>query len=467
MADIRIDISRKGTPLKKLHGVNNGPITFGSLLDVSHHYRNAGIPLVRLHDTNWPHPREVDIHTIFPDFSKDPEDPGSYDFARTDEYIASILATGAKIVYRLGESIEHTRNKYYVHPPADFAKWARICIGIIRHYNEGWANGFHYDIRYWEIWNEPDNPYGDLMWSGTDEQYFELYQVASTAIKRHDPSLKVGGQAATMVNLDFTRRFIEYCGQNRLPLDFFTWHAYTDDPHAVANNARMLKEWLAAAGYPDIENHLNEWSYIKFETEKDNSRLWEQGGEWQRRKMFDRQKNEEGASFTAALFALLQDSPVDEANYYDGQPVNLYCCLFDRYGVPEKLYDVFHKFNELCCYENRVEATVDEGVKGIYALGVSNENGESALWVANFTGESREYEAEWAGFSDPSQTLNVETLILDRDHRFDCPEYGKLPSNQFNWRMFLPRHSVFIAKLGPATTAPELSLSDECLERGQ
>jgi len=185
--DIQIRPDRKSGPLKKLHGVNNGPFSFGSLVDVTEHFRNAEFPLVRLHDVNWPHAWEVDIHTIFPDFGRDPEDPASYDFERTDTYIASILETGAKIVYRLGESIEHTKKKYYVHPPADYEKWAKVCVGIIRHYNEGWANGYHYGIQYWEIWNEPDNPDNQVMWTGTPEQYYDLYRVASLAIKRHDP----------------------------------------------------------------------------------------------------------------------------------------------------------------------------------------------------------------------------------------------------------------------------------------
>ena len=59
-----------------------------------------------------------------------------------------------------------------MHPPADAAKWAAICVGIIRHYNEGWANGFHHGIRYWEIWNEPENR--PAMWTGTDEDYLAL-----------------------------------------------------------------------------------------------------------------------------------------------------------------------------------------------------------------------------------------------------------------------------------------------------
>ena len=114
--DMTVDFSRDAGRIKPLHGVNNGPVCYGNLVDVTDYYRNAGFPYVRLHDTNWPHPREVDIPQIFPDFSRDADDPDAYDFNRTDEYIDGILQTGAKIVYRLGTSIEHTKEKYFIHP---------------------------------------------------------------------------------------------------------------------------------------------------------------------------------------------------------------------------------------------------------------------------------------------------------------------------------------------------------------
>jgi hypothetical protein len=53
--------------------------------------------------------------------------------------------------YRLGQNIEHTARNYFAHKPADFDRWAAICLGIIRHYNEGWAHGFRHGIRYFEV----------------------------------------------------------------------------------------------------------------------------------------------------------------------------------------------------------------------------------------------------------------------------------------------------------------------------
>ena len=73
----------------------------------------------------------------------------------------------------------------------DFEKWTAVAIGIIRHYNEAWADGFRHDIRYWEIWNEPENR--PAMWTGTDNDYYRLYVTAARGIKKRFPELRVGG----------------------------------------------------------------------------------------------------------------------------------------------------------------------------------------------------------------------------------------------------------------------------------
>jgi xylan 1,4-beta-xylosidase len=81
--------------------------------------------------------------------------------------------------------------KHHVHPPKDVERWAETCMGIIRHYNEGWAHGTRHGIQYWEIWNEPENR--PAMWSGSDADYFRLYAATVTRIKASFPALKVGG----------------------------------------------------------------------------------------------------------------------------------------------------------------------------------------------------------------------------------------------------------------------------------
>ena len=191
--ELAIDAASPGGSIRALQGVNSGPLHYGDLIDLSDRHREIGVTFTRLHDCHWPVADVVDIHILFPDFKADPARIESYDFRRTDDYIQSIVNVGSGIVFRLGESIEHTQRKYHVHPPADAEKWAAICVGVVRHYNQGWGNGFRHNIRYWEIWNEPENR--PAMWTGTDEQYFRMYAAAAKAIKRASPGVCVGGPA--------------------------------------------------------------------------------------------------------------------------------------------------------------------------------------------------------------------------------------------------------------------------------
>jgi hypothetical protein len=146
---LTVDCSKPLGRIRPLHGVNSGPIEDGGLLDLSRYHRDASFPLTRLHDVHWPNADVVDFHVVFPDADADPERAESYDFAATDDYLRATLATGTKAVYRLGESIEHGPRKRYVHPPHHPEKWAAACVGVIRHYNDGWAGGFRHDVRYW------------------------------------------------------------------------------------------------------------------------------------------------------------------------------------------------------------------------------------------------------------------------------------------------------------------------------
>lgn len=449
MADIQIYADREIGAIKPLHGVNNGPVCYGSLLDVSHYYKRAGIPLVRLHDPNWPNAREVDIYTVFPDFGKDPSEPSSYDFATTDEYIRTVAETGARIVYRLGVSIEHTKEKYYVGPPEDFAKWAQICIGIIRHYNQGWANGFRYNIEYWEIWNEPDKPVGktNLMWGGTWEQFYELYGVAAKAIKQFDPSLKVGGYGATSVKVKkFMDEFLAYCRDHEVPLDFFSWHIYGADLQRFADESRYARQELDRYGFPQAESHLNEWNYF----DGDFKTIWLPGNEFVRRGVFERQKSNVGASFAAAVLTLLQDLPVDAANYYDGQPTALFCGLFDYYGVPQKTYYAFDAFRRLCEHPIRVEANPAPSITGVYSLAGTNRLGEIAAMICNADGTSRHYTIGLSGLDD-RRDLFCEMYRLDDQHTLQLVDSSRIRAGEHEFRVFLPRHSILFVKLTRAS----------------
>jgi hypothetical protein len=268
-AELRVDCGKQAGTIRALHGGNCGPVNYGEMVDVSAYHKEVGIPYIRLHDCHWPVVDVVDMHVIFPDLNADPSKPESYNFERTDDYLQSIVKTGAKIIFRLGESIEHTKKKLYVHPPKDYEKWAAACVGIVRHYNDGWANGFKLGIKYWEIWNEPE--VRPQMWSGTDEDYLRLYGIASKAIKARFPDVFVGGPGASDAgNLKngtyqppkFGVKLLEYCKLEGAPLDFFSWHRYTPNPQDYIALAKGVRGMLDRYGFTKTESQLNEWNYL-------------------------------------------------------------------------------------------------------------------------------------------------------------------------------------------------------------
>jgi xylan 1,4-beta-xylosidase len=356
--EIRVDAAKTLGKVQALHGVNGGPLAMSRILDLSDRFREFRPPLIRLHDCRWPNPDVIDMHVVFPDPKADPEKAESYDFARTDEYLAAIADVGSGIVFRLGESIEHGKIRKHVHPPRDPAKWAAACVGIIRHCNEGWANGSKLNIRYWEIWNEPDNR--PAMWSGTDEDYFALYAASARAIKKRFPDVKVGGPGlgnsgalkdGRLEPSPMFRKFLDFCRRESLPLDFFSWHAYGADPRELAQRAKEVRRILDDGGVAHTDSHLNEWNYLP-------NNDWH--GVLDRNPLKRRRWHEElggpaGAAFVASVLTQLQDAQVDAANYFSAEPQGM--GLFDAFGVPKKTFHAMRLFNKMATDGTRLEAT--------------------------------------------------------------------------------------------------------------
>ena len=207
MEKVKFDLSQKTGEFKILNATNGGPWHKRHANDQYRSnfedYKAARIPYSRNHDSwycgVYGGPFSHDIKAIFPNFDADVNDPKSYDFACTDESILTTLDAGTETFFRLGETIDHRIVKHNITVPKDFKKWAEICEHIIMHYNEGWADGYHLNIEYWEIWNEPDLDAEDAeyrrTWTGNYAQFFDMYEITAKRLKERFPNLKIGGPA--------------------------------------------------------------------------------------------------------------------------------------------------------------------------------------------------------------------------------------------------------------------------------
>ena len=395
MAKIKVDFSKIVGKMKPVHAVGQPPIIGWSSDKLFHYLTEAGIPYARLHDVGggFGGGKFVDIPNVFPDFNADPEDPASYDFTWTDPLITSLMDSKVEPYYRLGVTIENEvwRKAYRVNPPEDPEKWAKICAGVIRHYTKGWANGFEYDIKYWEIWNEPECTNGRrVMWTGTWEQYLELYDVTSKLLKAEFPEIKIGGYASIgfyalkemdpestwckdcQSYIDLFLQFMQYIKDHNCPMDFFSWHSY-DEPKYTALYANYVAEKLKEYGYGHAEQHLNEWNC----------------GPQNRDKACH-------AAATAGFLISMQNSPVDIGMFYDARcGTSIYGGLFNPMTLrPLKSYWAFPAFNELYRRKDQVEAESD--TEDLYVAAAAGDP-EGAVLIVNFRNETLDLELDLGG----------------------------------------------------------------------
>ncbi len=404
MAIFNVDLQKTNGKIKPMHAVNNGPVYARNGGNVEL-YRKLEIPYARYHDSayatafggEW----SVDVHRIFRNFDADENDPANYIFGPTDKYVERTFGVGTKAYYRLGASIEHGY-KYGTYPPKDFNKWARICENIIRHYTEGWGNGFNYDITYWEIWNEPDcsNPDGsNPCWQGTIEQFIDLYEIVAKYLKSKFPHLKIGGPAFTSSwHFDHIKPFLKAVKERNIPMDFYSFHGYMWSPSVVKELSDCALETFKEAGLEKVEFHLNEWNYM---------RDWQESYSYSIRQI----GKIKGASFVLGSMCVGQGCDLDMMMYYDARPSGFNGLFSPYFYEPLKTYYAFSYFRDVFKLENAL--VIPSSNDNVYAVGSTNGT-ESAVALTYFTPQDEsENQTVVIDFKNIKTGATVEFYLLD------------------------------------------------------
>jgi len=416
LVQVMVDVAKPAGAtgkIRRLHGTNLAAPLDSDARDNTEALKVLDIPLTRLHDAplEGRGQRLVDVSCVFPLFHLDPQDPKNYYFAETDDYIQNCLNYGSKVLYRLGESIDHSKKRRRVFPPKDFDKWADICINIIRHYNEGWADGFHDNIEYWEIWNEADGGPRDC-WMGTWSDYVRLYVTASKKIKSRFPNIKVGGPAMTGLHFDEMDQFLSECKRQNAPLDFFSWHCYTSSPNDLIGQPGIARTFLDQRGFTKAELHLNEW-HCCF------------GGDFngdpaQYRTFVETMGGPDAAAGVCAILSGWQDTPLAMGNYYTGTGVTWPGWGFYGLCGPHdlnKCYFAMKAFNLTTKYENRVATQVRGDEKNTWALAGRKKNGSMAVLVSCFKSPAKRVAVQFTGCFTPPKKCSVR--IVDGSHELE------------------------------------------------
>ena len=154
-----------------------------------------------------------------------------YSFFNADQVFDFLVSIGMRPIVELSfmptalasgdDTVFHYKGN--ITPPRDMAQWEELIRRLAAHWVERY--GIDEVARwYFEVWNEPNLP---AFWTGTQAQYFALYETTARAIKGVDARLRVGGPA-TAANA-WIPAFQQFCAEHDVPVDFISTHLYPTD----------------------------------------------------------------------------------------------------------------------------------------------------------------------------------------------------------------------------------------------
>ncbi len=419
-----------GKPLNKaLHSSGWTPRSYNRSMQTDDDtIKSMNMTYTRTHD--WPivncGQRMVDYQYIFPLFHLDAKDPKNYYFKPTDHIMQLARNIGLKIFYRLGTSIEHTENVTHFNTvvPEDFDKTAEIFAATIRHYNKGWADGFNWDIEYWEIWNEPD--IGPRMWylpgpegldmAGMRKKFIKLFVTCLKRLKSEFPELKIGGPALGTMSIKYLRELLEACKKEGVKPDFLSWHYYGYNPKEMIATGDKVRKLCNELGFEGMEFILNEYHYLL---------SWEGIHSVNPTPAMVKKAKEgpmsingiDSACFYLTALSLFQYSEFEQAYYYGCSHSGSWGYM-DHNKMFNKPYYAAKMFGRICKEYSKVCGVKSEG--SCTALALKNDDGSKAsLLITDYRGNEQVITVNVSGL-DNSKVKRVTARVLD-ETRDDCP----------------------------------------------
>jgi hypothetical protein len=193
------------------------------------------------------------------------------------------------------------------------------------------------------------------------EAYCKLYRATARGVRRADPTARVGGPALASGPMErskecghcsngrgFARGLMQWCREEKLPLDFVSWHEYFQPPETIVREATMFRRYLE--DFPDLRPAVRSFMITEWNT------AW-----WPDRP----QDHELGAAWCAnSITRAFLPAQIDRPCFFyakqgDGGFRGDYSLLM-KDNVPKASYNVARVFNGLAGRWLAVEGTDGE-----------------------------------------------------------------------------------------------------------
>jgi hypothetical protein len=205
-------------------------------------------------------------------------------------------------------------------------------------------------------------------------------------------------------------RFLRFCAERQVPLDFFSWHSYGGrgefNPDQFRRDAERVRRALDRAGFTRAENIVTEWN----------------AGIQQR--LFS--NTPRGAAFYASTLAGLLDAGVDRAFQYCGDR-HPGLGLHDlRTGEPQICAWALAAWKQLLETPERLAATGGDDRGYSVVAGRSADRRRVQVLISDFQSADRAFRLRVRNLPWPEgTTASVRRWLIDAEHRLDLVEQGE------------------------------------------
>lgn len=233
-------------------------------------HRECGFKYIRFHGL---------LHDEMGVYQEDKNGNPIYNFQYIDVLFDSILDVGMKPFVEFGFMPEKLKSndktifwwKGNISPPKDYDKWEKLIQALMKHWTQRYGEA---EVQQWyfEVWNEPNL---DFFFSGTQAEYFKLFEHTAKAVKSVSPKYRIGGPATA--GRGWITETIDFASNNKVPLDFITTHDYGvngigfDDegnqklyldtnPNAIIGGVKEVNGKIKSSAMPNLPLHYTEWS---------------------------------------------------------------------------------------------------------------------------------------------------------------------------------------------------------------
>ena len=179
----------------------------------------------------------VRFHSVLNDDMETVQPDGSFNFDKAIAVYRNVLALGFTPFVEISSMPSALASadsyiceyKFRNAPPADWEKWKKLVTAFTSALTAAFGEK---EVRNWyfEVWNEPDISF----WSGTQEEYFKLYDITRNAVKSVCSAYRVGGPATSKTAwigdfCDHVSNPSEFDDVEGIRCDFISSHAYPSD----------------------------------------------------------------------------------------------------------------------------------------------------------------------------------------------------------------------------------------------